>query len=156
MEQCSKRKKMSQYKVDLLPEEDLPVHLEEGRLDLQRVSHLDHLEADPLDLLAEDLQNKADHLDHPAEDHQNVEDHPVDRRKEHLLADHQSAADLLLADLVAADHQSAADLLQVDLVAADHQKVEDHLEVLNVDHPADLNVDHQSDNLRINISTRCR
>jgi hypothetical protein len=112
---------------DHLPKEDHPDQLAEAPL--HEAAHPDHL--------------VEDHLDHPEGDRQNVEGHLEDQRKDHHLADQ-----------VAADHLSAVGLLLADQVAVGHLSVEDHLEVRNVDHPADLSVDHQSEKLRINISTR--
>jgi hypothetical protein len=136
-------KKRNHYRRDRLPEED---HLDLLAEDLRGL-----LVEDRLDLPAGDHQNAADHLgllvedrlDLPAGDRQNAEDH-LDL----------PAEDLLLADQVAADRLSAVGLLLADQVAVGHLSVEDHLEVRNVDHPADLSVDHQSEKLRINISTR--
>jgi hypothetical protein len=152
-------KKRNHYRRDRLPEED---HLDLLAEDLRGL-----LVEDRLDLPAGDHQNAADHLgllvedrlDLPAGDRQNAEDH-LDLPAEDLLladqvaADRLSAVDRLLADQVAADHLSAVGLLLADQVAVGHLSVEDHLEVRNVDHPADLSVDHQSEKLRINISTR--
>jgi hypothetical protein len=152
-------KKRNHYRRDHLPEED--------HLDLLAEDLRGHLVEDRLDLPAGDHQNAADHLgllvedrlDLPAGDRQNAEDH-LDLPAEDLLladqvaADRLSAVDHLLADQVAADHLSAVGLLLADQVAVGHLSVEDHLEVRNVDHPADLSVDHQSEKLRINISTR--
>jgi hypothetical protein len=128
-------KKRNLSKEDHLPEEDL--------LDLLAEDHLDLLAEDHLGPPAGDRQNVEDHLGLPAGDRQNVEDHLVDRRKARLLVDQ-----------VAVDHLSVEDLHLADQVAVGHLSVEDHLEVRNVDHPADLSVDHQSEKLRINISTR--
>jgi hypothetical protein len=168
-------KKRNHYRRDRLPEEDhldllaedLRGLLVEDRLDLpagdhqNAADHLGLLVEDRLDLPAGDRQNAEDHLDLPAEDLLLADQVAADRLSavglllaDQVAADHLSVEDLLLADQVAVDHLSVEDLLLADQVAVGHLSVEDHLEVRNVDHPADLSVDHQSEKLRINISTR--